>query len=163
MTYDPRRFPVFCRRIERIPGGEDAPECLVFEAGTYSLAQRLEGGSPMSTIERRATAHGVSDCRFSGILIVICISDSRSTARPPRTERGARKPAPVLHCLVMHRFLLEVPGSRLVCRSWRFDPSTMERCHALCGSRVSASTRSESRLCESRRLYGHVVVRSDRL
>ena len=50
---------------------EGTPECLVFEGGSYTLAQRL-GGRPMSLVERRATAYGVSHPNLPGVFVT-CI------------------------------------------------------------------------------------------
>ena len=40
-----------------LPGSEDLPPCLVFEAGAFTLAQRL--GGEMSPVEKLATVHAV--------------------------------------------------------------------------------------------------------
>ena len=60
---------------------EGTPECLVFEGGSYTLAQRL-GGRPMSPVERRATVYGVSHPNSQGFhdLHHLHLSDSGSTA-----------------------------------------------------------------------------------
>ena len=57
-----------CRLIEMLPGTEHLPPCLVFEAGAFTLAQRL-GGRAMAPGEKLAIVHAVGSLQLG-----LCVS-----------------------------------------------------------------------------------------